>query len=69
MNQILFRSVVLVLGITAGITDAVAGPVAAYSFNNTFSSSVLSAPDLQPVNPLETNGFVQDSVSGYSQTV
>lgn len=69
MNRILLRTVALALGITAVIADAVAGPVAVYSFNNTFASSVLGAPDLAPVNPLGTNGFVQDSVSGNSQTV
>ena len=69
MNRISLCAVVLGLGITTVAGNAIASPVAVYSFNNTLSSSVGVAPDLTAVNPLGTSGFGTDVVFGNSQTV
>ena len=44
-------------------------PVAVYSFNNSFASSVAGAPALVPTDPLSQSGFVSDTVLGFAQTV
>jgi hypothetical protein len=52
----------------AGV-PARAGLVASYGFNNTLAADQGGVPALTATDPLGTNGFVSDTVLGYSRTV